>query len=250
MTPAYLQSFWAFWERQPKNKQFLVSWVRQYSEGTDEPTIRKLLFGLLNWTGNQDPEITPYVDSPVDLLRGIDRLRDKNNGRGPEISCGPFAAIYVGLLAAFGIPARRVWSSRISDGFQDNVAEFWSASLKQWVLVVPQLCLHFEHPQTNRPLSLREWATYDRMGTHAKPVPVAGDGKPRFCDLTMDHWRGMSGNPCVMRGNWPYGGTETRPAGCWQYLQVWPRVGNAIESGGQDIARFGSYDERSVTGEP
>ena len=49
-----------------------------------------------------------------------------------------------GGMAAFQIPARRVWGSHVETGFQDNVAEFWSHTANQWILVLPHLNTHFE----------------------------------------------------------------------------------------------------------
>lgn len=253
-----VKSFWSLWEQQPSHKDELLrylEWVPlAWGAGRIVPGLNDLLLeaGLrrhvqsFRFIGRQGPG-NPHIDSPVDLIRWQQARQSDNHGTGPDWACGPMSALYVGLLAALGIYARRVWSSSMHDGQQDYGIEFWSPTLGQWVFVLPQLGVHFELRGIRQ--SYFRFCAADRVGSPIYPVTYLGTGKAPYAELDLGSYRGMSGNPHCMRGNFPHaGGGELSPEH-WEHLQLMPKIGKAKVFPGAWSA-YDSFDLGYVLGPP
>jgi hypothetical protein len=126
--------------------------------------------------------------------------------------------------------------------------------------VVPQLNCWFLDDCGNL-ASLARWAKADRRKDRSLSpmLPISLTKRlaaPRYPDTAprLQGWCLMSGNPCVQRGNAPFAGADTWPPEAWDYMQVLPPCGDAldpVEAGAvRKLWKFGEYDERSVTGGP
>jgi hypothetical protein len=239
-TPKY-PSLWSYWP-DPADRDYMRSWLAKISlvcessgtvldaitqrtttEFQIEASIRDWIYWNFKWTGIQqpDPPAGLAVNSPRPLLEWYDRIgHDK-----AEWSCGPLNCVKVGLLAACGIPARLCWSSHYETAAVDIISEFWSESAQQWILTSPQLNTHFMFQ--GRFLSFYDWAIFDRSQMPVQHCTISGQGAPRNYPDNFQHWRKMSGNPCIQSGNFNQGGTaidSTR-----KYLQLMPRIGAAAD---------------------
>jgi len=226
----------------------LLNHASQMNNLEIEASIRNHVWKNLWWTGNQDPRAVEagLVDSPLDLLRSQAEHSLENGGRGPTWSCGPLAATYVGLLAVFDIPARRVWCSRGSDGQEDNGAEFWTG--ENWVLVVPHLNLHFDG--YCRRLSAYQFCVRERNKGRITPITITGQGVPFYGDdpVNLNRWAGMSARMAIMRGNMPFAQTGTLRPKHWEHLEIMAPTGNAKDM--PLLVRSGTFDPRSLTDAP
>lgn len=243
-----LKSYWSDWTRQRSSLSYLDDWLKRVPfpmAATDlerEAAIRGYLWRTFDWTGDQDP-CFKHVDSPVNNLQDQDDFI-ATTGVIPTWSCGPMSCTMIGLLAAKGIYARQVATSHLITGAVDNALEFWSTSLKKWILVIPHLNLHFTHLDV--PLSLLEWARFDRRCL-STTLGRSSDGKPRCIPDTFGCWTGMSRTPRVMRGNWPYAGGDPIPPEAWESMPVLPLPPGLILP---RTATFGTFAEESVTNPP
>lgn len=253
--PPILPSFWTFWTRpqQANARAYLLDWVKRVPVNANDTdvkiadAVRDYLYGLLNWTGTQAPGCT-NIDFPDALLQWQTEHQGDNGGIGPTWSCGPFSALYVGLLALYGIAARRVWSSSMVDGGVDTAAEYWDRQELRWVFVVPHINTHWA--KGGRRINFYEWCQGDRCGQDAKAVPISGNGEPKYSSLKLKQWKNMSGNPCLMRGNWPHaGGGDQVHHENYEYFQLMPIIGAGIPL--EDLQRdYGTFDTRSYSYPP
>lgn len=263
MKKPLLKSFFSFWESEPQNLRFMRDWARRIpcvwqpgklmdklDELNDleiEAAVRNYLYQLLLWDGTQDPGFT-HIDSPVDMLRYQDEHQNDSGGLGPTWECGPFSALYGGMLAALNIPARRLYACRGTDGQSDYGAEVWSATLRRWYVVVPHLNLHFE--DHNGRMDAWTFGAQDRCGLPLMPVAISGRGEPMHAPdpIRLDRWRGMSGLLAIRRGNRPHAGGGPLKPEHWQHLPVLAPVGNVTLP--DNYVEHGTFDLRSITEPP
>lgn len=267
-----INSYWAFWPN-TRHLEYMLSYGEKikmaWREGTlhdhdkwlltdmeIEASLRIHAYEHWNWTGTQDPGLPPeFIDSALDLLQYQEAHQHENDGKGPTWSCGPYSVAYVGLLAAYGIPARRVWNSRPSDGAVDNAVEYWDRDWQKRVFVVPQICTHFTRDCLN--LSVHQWAGYDRIGYNYTPVTLSGKGDGAFAKPipNLNGYRGMSGNPHVAPGNYPHAGGQGQfKPNHWRNFQLMPKLAGAAEFPHDEHMPLpnahGTYDLGYVLGEP
>lgn len=248
-----VQSYWCWWPN-PDDRAFLSEVLKRIpvfgkpsqtlenranlSVPQIEASIRDALYQQLRWTGKQDAA-NQNSESAVDLLRY--QMSHPNS----EWDCGHFASVYVGLLAACGIAARKCWSSSWVDGGVDVVAEYWDDG---WILVVPQLNLHFEWFGR---LSFYDFCARDRTGNPVNGMALSGDGDARFINTPTARWRTMSGNPCVMAGNAVNAGGSPYDPGWYRFMQIMPKIGPAADMDKSvTVIPFGTFDPESYWNPP
>lgn len=240
-----LKQFYPRWKTQKSSRDYMRSWIKRVeiddaSDLSIALSIVRYAWAGWDWTGQQDA-CFKHVDSPVNNLQDHDAYVS-SNGCSPTWSCGPMSCTIIGALA-LQVDARQVATSHLTTGAVDNALEIYSRDLEKWVLIIPHLDLYFVSPAAV-PLSLLEWAQYDRIGI--RPAPI-GKAKPRCIPDAFDCWHGMSRTPRVMRGCGPYSGLSPIPKEAWQMMPVLPmppgeKPVNTLE--------YGTFDPDSITNPP
>lgn len=242
--------FWEDWAKQPNSRDYLRKWFGRVTLDTATDlsmacSLGTYLYDTMDWTGDQDPCFL-HVDSPVNNLQDHDAFM-KANGFSPAWSCGPLSCTMTGLLALH-IKARQVKTSDAA-GRVDNALEFWASELEKWVLYIPHLGGYFfDHGQ---PLSLLEWANFDRIGVRPHFI---GPGKPRCVPDAIMCWAGMSRDPRVMCGNGPYAGitgpngTDPIPPEAWMFMPVLPMPPGHHPD--EHCLEYGTFDAALISSAP
>lgn len=101
-----------------------------------EKCIRDYVWRLVNFTGTLQGG-APSTGRAVDLHAYILANPTLNSSKGPTMDCGNIMYLYIGLLAAYGIPGRQTWCHRGSGNTSDVQAEYWSPEAGGWVRVMP-----------------------------------------------------------------------------------------------------------------
>lgn len=116
-----------------------------------ECCIRDAIWRLTYYTGSADAGYPTNFRS-LDLYNWIVANAAMHAGLGPTIDCGNIAALYTGLVAAYGIPSRRIWSHTGIDGSVDTTNEYWSPTYG-WVHVVCSYNAQAQWVSSGRPAS-------------------------------------------------------------------------------------------------
>ncbi len=111
-----------------------------------ERRVRFQVWHSVLWTGVNQPDalynekrfssVFAAESMGWSILEWIEQNRAFNSGLGPTVDCATISNLYVAVLAAYGIAARRIAVLFKEDG-PDHVAEFWGG--ERWHMVIPQL---------------------------------------------------------------------------------------------------------------
>lgn len=137
-----------------------------------ELTIRDWIWRNIYYTGT-DIGGTPVTNSrALDIYNWLQTNAALNGGKGPEIGCGSVHDMWIGFLAAYGIPARRSWQCHGSLG-ADFAGEYWSPAAAGWVHVGAHVNYHTEWVATGKGASLLDAVTvYRQLGNVAAAAVI------------------------------------------------------------------------------
>ncbi len=107
-----------------------------------ERRVRHQISRFVPWTGINQPDALSngkpfYADIGWKILEWIEQNKACNSGIGPTVDCATMANLYVSVLAAYKIAARRI-AVLFQGGGPDHVAEF-SIEDGRWCMVIPHL---------------------------------------------------------------------------------------------------------------
>lgn len=195
-----------------------------------ERVIRAWIYQNTYYTGQNVPDLR-YSEFPSYILAWREANKAANGGFGPEMSCGTISALYVGMLAAYGIAARRCYGSSYDDGQCDIAAEWFDVSRGKWVFVVPHGNFCIRERNTGLAVSLLEWASVEReTGNRADYYVVDGPAQSYHLHRPGD-WTHYSGLPMVSAGNYPIATEDmAAPYGTWFMVQFMPTFGAALNN--------------------
>jgi hypothetical protein len=109
------------------------------SDDMIEQACRDWIWRNINYTGTAAGGTVPTTGRALDIYNWLVTNAALNGGLGPTIDCGNTMNLYVGFLAAYGIPARVVWMHKGSTGSVDMSAEYWSPGANGWVHTSPHI---------------------------------------------------------------------------------------------------------------
>lgn len=215
------------------------------SDDDVEKCIRAYVWNLINFTGSDIGGTPPTTQRAVDILSWISTNAALNSGKGPQVSCGTAADLYVGLMSAYGIPARRVWVHKGPNTDVDVSAEYWSPSVPGWVHVAPYINGITKWTASGIGASLLDSVTVARqLGTRVGTIDTTATANPKsgiYVDLSgyydfavwgrgdrLQFSGGSAGDPWVL-----YQGNR---AGC--YVAVLPQTANCNAGKVAEITPF------------
>ena len=135
------------------------------SDDQVEQCIRDWIYSNVNYTGTVDVGGTaaPVTARALDVYNWIQTNIALHAGLGPTIDCGNIMNMYVGFLAAYGIPGRVVWMHNGTTHAVDVSAEYWSPSVPGWVHTGPHLNFRDKWAATSIGASLLDAVTVARQ---------------------------------------------------------------------------------------
>lgn len=183
-----------------------------------ERRIRFQVWHSVLWTGvnqldalyNGKPFSSVFAAQSMawSILEWIEQNQAFNSGLGPTVDCAVISNLYVGILAAYGIPARRIAVLFEHDG-PDHIAE--ACIEGHWFMVVPQLNAVFPSGRSKGGLMSYRQAWEDSI--YANFESETGDWPMhRVMDKARELYRtfqctkaayALNGNACNVNGAQP-----------------------------------------------